>query len=37
MTELTQEQKQAADNMVERRMINTGETRKEAAQHIANY
>ena len=34
---LNQEQKQALEAMVTRRVRNTGETRAQAAEHIANY
>jgi len=34
---LTLEQRQSLDGMVERRMDNAGETREEAAKHIADY
>ena len=36
-TELSDELKQAADDMVARRMKNTGETRQEASQYIAAF
>lgn len=35
--ELTDNQKRAADEMVERRMKNTGETREQAVEHITNF
>lgn len=35
--ELTQEMKDAVDDMVNRRMENTGETRQESAAFIAKY
>ena len=36
-TKLTDEQKQAVDDMVTRRMTNTGETQVEATDHIIRY
>lgn len=36
-TELTEKQKRALDDMVERRCKNTGESRKEAAHNISLY
>ena len=36
-TNLTDEQKQFADDMVTRRMENTGESRAEAVDHVVNY
>jgi len=37
MTELTQEQIDAVEGMVSRRMENTSETRAEACEHISAY
>ena len=37
MNELTKEQKQACDDMVTRRMQNTGESRNDAIDHVVNY
>ena len=36
-TNLTNEQKQAVDDMVTRRMENTGESKAEASKHIIKY
>ena len=35
--QLSDNQKRAADEMVERRMKNTGETREQAVEHITNF
>jgi len=35
--ELTENQKRLLDETVERRMKNTGETREQASEHIANF
>ena len=37
MTELSPDQKNSLDEMVLRRMENTGETREEASQFLASY
>jgi len=37
MTELTDEQKEAIEQMIARRIENTGETRKQACSHILSY
>lgn len=37
MTELTKEQVDALEGMIKRRVDNTGESRKEACDHIRNY
>ena len=36
-TNLTENQKRLLDETVERRMRNTGETRKQAVDHITNF
>lgn len=36
-TNLTTAQVEALEETIERRMINTGESREEACEHIANY
>jgi hypothetical protein len=36
-TDLTKEQVAAIEDMIGRRMENTGETREQACEHIANY
>ena len=36
-SQLSDNQKRAADEMVERRMKNTGETREQAVEHITNF
>ena len=36
-TNLTDEQKQAVDDIVTRRMENTGESEEKARLHVANY
>jgi hypothetical protein len=36
-TNLTNEQKEALDEMIQRRVTNTGETVKQAKEHILNY
>lgn len=37
MTIITEQQIKALEDMISRRMENTGESRKEASQHITNY